>query len=296
MKKSESVNIEKLFVLFYASLLSGIGYLVFQVLVDIFRNQNLEISGNYLGVSSFYLFLLGLIILFFFIKLLKKERLSDFGFDRFKTNDIRFVLLLFSLFFIVSVLSRIITPGFDVWYSTRLRLFDVNTLMKLLVVVVPISIVVEELITRSMIQSFLSKYFGSKASVFVVTVYFTLFHLGWLRESPGLSYSLAILISTLLFSFLAAILYERTKSVILTILFHLMVNSINLIQIFLHKINNPLEMLLWFLWGALFFVFFKRSIKALDISLKALKSKKMNNADIIYLVLISIIPMLLIIL
>lgn len=241
--------------------------------------------------SAMILLLLGLIVIDAFIE---KRRISDYGFKRPQKKDLRLAIMIFALFFPFSMISRVLIPKFDFTYAQQLGL-SYSTFFNFLLFSVPLSIIVEELGTRSLLQSKLNQSFGSRFAIYATAINFTLLHLNW-AYSLGLFDLLAIISTVFFYSIFLVLLFDYTKNIFATMTVHLMLNITSTFQILFHIYNQfSFEAILWSVWGIVFVATLPFAISFLKKAFYGSKGKINGAYQKIMLIIFSLLPILMII-
>lgn len=249
--------------------------------------------SNVLGDYSTYLpSLLSIVILLGFILLDKsaeKRSMSDYGFQTFDSKNLNLILCALLVLFPVSFASRVLLPEFDFWYSNFMPFSNLNILVIFLISSMPLAVIIEELGERALFQSRISKLFGSRAAVYIVTLNFVMLH-SYLLLTAKPEYQLLMLVNWLAYAFMISLIFEYTKSVYSTMLFHFLANLINSIQIFLH-VNLLIipEAVLWSIWAVLFIITLKSIMKTLPYKRWSFTLHGASWVDRFYLLFLSIL-------
>jgi len=279
---------EMLRILFYNSILAGIGYLIFQILSVFLLNFKIILSSDYYQFFIFFLFLLFLVL----DKKASKRPLSDYGIKKPKLEHLKLAVMFFSLLFITTVPSRLFFPEFDSWYAPLSGLTSLGGLTALLLIT-PVFTSSEEISQRGLIQSKLSNIFGSRISLLIVGINFAVLHLSWFWMGGGALNTSLIFLTLLPYSFLAALLFEHSKNIFTTLFFHILTISTSAIQTYWHVTNNlNYEYIFWIIWGLSFIFLFSKSIKYLMSTIKRLKGQKITSDLYIPFIILSIFPIL----
>jgi len=242
-------NIELVKILFFNSLLiTGVTFSV--MLFNIIRPA--AVFGNALYISI--ILLLILIALILFDKKLEKKRLSDYGFQAPKLQQLNFVIYSFLLFFPFAFISRIFTPNFDFWYSDFLSISTLGKFIPFILIHLPLQVVIEEIGIRALFQSRLSKMFGSRAAILTVTLNFVVLHTNVLLMGK-FEYQLVMLLAWLAYSFLLSVVFEYTGSIYFAFALHFLIDIVSSVQTFFH-VNSmlPYEVALWSCWAVLLII------------------------------------------
>ena len=271
-------------ILFYNAIFVGLGSYVIR---NFFHTQYDSVI--------FVLLLLGIVI---FDSIIDKKKLSNYGLKKPTTNDIKFALIIFALFFPVSIASRVLFPDFDAMYAPNLGL-NYSNILQFLIFIVPIAVLIEEIGVRSLFQSKIFSIFGSRLAIYATIINFTLLHFSWFF-SLNLTNFLIVLGTVFAYSIFIAFLFDRTKNILATFLVHILLNAISSLQILFH-INNQVfyELILWSAWGIYFILLAPLAVDFLKSAFNLLKlSKKRtveNLSGKISLVLLSVFSLLVII-
>ena len=217
------------------------------ILLLVFSNSLLililpKLSTFILGLfnlTAIYSLLL-VILLILILKFTTNEKSSFFGFKSLNKNNLK--LAFYALFFLfpVPLIGRILDPSFDSWYTSSYNLSSFLALIYFLINL-PLFIIKEELIERSLIQNYLSKFYKSTVVILVISINFALLHFFLIPNT--IYHSVITVISVFLGSLVISSLYEKTKNVFLTIIVHLLYNFIVFYQIILHNNNNLFALL-----------------------------------------------------
>jgi membrane protease YdiL (CAAX protease family) len=267
-------------ILFYNAIFAGIGI----YLIRTFFNTQ---YNSYV----LFLFLLGLVV---FDCLIERKKLSSYGIKKPRKQDLKFALIIFALFFPISIASRVLFPNFDALYANVLGL-QYSNLFKFLIFSVPIAILIEEVGTRSLFQSKLSSVFNSRFAIYAAIINFTLLHFTWAFSLDLLNFSITVS-TVFIYSIFLALLFDYTKNIFSTIAVHLLVNITSSFQIMFHIYNQfSYEMILWLSWGILFIAFFPQAISFLKNAFITSKGKIKNFSEKILLFLLSAFSLIIII-
>lgn len=230
--------------------------------------------------------LLIVILLIIILKVFSKTKVSFYGIKTPSLKETKLAFLFLFLLFPIPLLGRILDPSFDSWYSSMYNLSSFITILYFLVNL-PLFIIKEELIERSLIQNHLSKYYSSFLAILVISINFAILHYFLI---PNTYYhSFVTIISVFLGSLIIASLFEITKNVFLTMLVHIVYNLTVFYQIILHINNNLLgEIILFTVWGFLFLFTFKKSFNIIKPLFK-FKKQNLTSIDYIFLIFYSVI-------
>ena len=260
--------------------------------VYIARNLNKKIEIGLFNLGAVYSVIITILIIIL-LKFVTKTKLNFYGIKEIPKKDIKLTLYFLFLLFPIPLLGRILDPTFDSWYTS---LFNLSSFLAIIYFLInlPLFVIKEELIERSLIQNYLSKYYSSFTTILVISINFAILHFFLL---PNAYYhSFVTLISVFLGSLIIASLFQITKNVFLTIIIHILYNLIVFYQIILHINNNLMgEIILFSIWGILFLLTFSQSIK----EIKQIFTKKRENLktlDYIFLIFFSIaLPILILV-
>lgn len=247
MRQFKKIELLKL-LLFNSLLFGGSGLLI--LVLNSLGLPNLVGSSYGLLISVLVPFLL--IMLIFLDKTIEKRKISEYGLKPPKPQHLNIIFYSFLAVFPVAFLSRVLTPSFDVWYSSYLPVSNLSSLVPFILIYVPLGVILEEVGERALFQSRLSQLFGSKAAVYVATLNFVALHIPILLLGR-VEYQFVMLLTFLVDSLLLSLIFEYTQSIYSTLLLHFLINLFASIQVFLH-LNSLLvcEVALWSLWAALF--------------------------------------------
>jgi len=266
------MNSQIIRILFYNAIFAGIGI----YLIRTFFNTQ---------YNSYVLFLL-LLGLVFFDCLIGKKKLSAYGIKKPRKQDLKFALMIFAVFFPISIASRVLFPNFDALYANVLGL-QYSSLFKFLIFSVPIVILIEEVGTRSLFQSKLSSVFNRRFAIYAAIINFTLLHFTWAFSLDFLNFSITFS-TVFIYSIFLALLFDYTKNIFSTIVVHILVNITSSFQIIFHIYNQfSYEMILWGLWGILFIAFFPQSISFLKRAFTSSRGKIKTISEKTLLILFS---------
>jgi len=87
---------------------------------------------------------------------------------------------------------------------------------------------IEELLFRGFLQSFIRKQLGSKQAIFITSILFSFFHYS---PEQGLA-NLTIIASLFTLSLFIGFSYEKTKSLATPIIFHSLFNTVNVCNLY----------------------------------------------------------------
>ncbi|MBS3150089.1 CPBP family intramembrane metalloprotease [Candidatus Woesearchaeota archaeon] len=277
------INIKTILLLILANTLITIILPILSSAIAKSLNKKFEIGlFNLPAIYSLIIVILIIILL----KIYSKSKTSFYGIKKLNIKDIKLTFLLLFFLFPIPLLGRILDPSFDSWYTSQYNIFSFLAILYFLINL-PIFIIKEELIERSLIQNHLSKYYSSLITILVVSINFAILHFFLIPNSYY--HSFITLASVFLGSLIIVSLYEITKNVFLTMIIHIIYNLTVFYQIILHINNNLLgEIILFTIWGLLFLFTFKKSfnlIKPLFIS----KKQKLSTADYSFLIFYAIL-------
>ena len=124
------------------------------------------------NLTAIYSLLL-VILLILILKFTTNEKSSFFGFKSLNKNNLK--LAFYALFFLfpVPLIGRILDPSFDSWYTSSYNLSSFLALIYFLINL-PLFIIKEELIERSLIQNYLSKFYKSTVVILVISINFAI--------------------------------------------------------------------------------------------------------------------------
>ncbi|NYZ78831.1 CPBP family intramembrane metalloprotease [Candidatus Micrarchaeota archaeon] len=250
------------------------------------------ISNILSGYSGYVVSLVPPVILLGFIfldKFIEKGRMSDYGFRSFNLHHLDLILYALLILFPISFASRVLLPGFDFWYSDFMPFSNLSILVIFLIFAMPLAVITEELGERALFQSRISKFFGSNTAVYVVTLNFVILHTPLLLTAKP-EYQLLMLVNWLAYAFMISLIFEYTKSVYSTILFHFLANLINSIQMFLH-VNLMLipEAVLWSVWATLFIITLRSIVRELSRKRRSPSLHEISWMQKFYLLFLSIL-------
>jgi len=267
-------------ILFYNAIFAGIGTYIIR---NFFHTQ--------FDSLIFLLLLLAFIVVDSFID---KKKLSDYGLKKPKKDDIKFALIIFALFFPLSIASRVLFPDFDAMYAPSLGL-DYSNILQFLIFIVPVAVLIEEIGVRSLFQSKMFSIFGSRLAIYATIINFTLLHFSWFF-SLNLTNFLIVLFTVFAYSIFIAFLFDRTKNILATFFVHILLNTVSSLQILFHISNQIFyELILWSVWGIYFILLAPLAADFLKSTFNLSKKKTIENlSGKISLVLLSIFSLLVI--
>jgi len=231
----KAFKLSYLILILFGSLLYFEGFLTYYLSVYIKNNYFLALI----------MLLIALLILFLYKFLSKGTIRKNFSF-----KNANLVLVVVGLVFPLALIGRLLNPEFDLIYGTLNNLKSFLLLLSFSALTLLV-VIKEEIIQRLLLQEKISDILGSLAAVLIVPINFSLYHFGFYIQF-GIKTAIIAVISILITSILIALLFEKTKSILLAALTHFLINFIILFQIFLSLNNYYLELILWFLWGILF--------------------------------------------
>ncbi|MFH1409685.1 MAG: type II CAAX endopeptidase family protein [Nanoarchaeota archaeon] len=203
--------------------------------------------------SSFELFSVIIIIILVVIAIIGNKR-QAVGIQCFRTwkTFIHGLALLFP----VSLIARVSYPGFDAIYAPQMGVGTIAGVIALLWVM-PILVLKEELFERSLNQSVLSTHFGRIPAIIALSLNFAFFHLLFVSWS----FDLIIFATIFLGSIVMALAYEKSKSILVTLLIHLIYNVLLVFQTFWHATGYVIqEYVFWIGYGIFFSFYAKKAI------------------------------------
>lgn len=230
--------------------------------------------------------ILMLVLLILLDKSLENRNLSEYGFRIPKLQNFNFIFYSFLLFFPFAFVSRLFTPNFDFWYSDYLSISNLVTFIPF-ILLLPLGVIIEELGMRALFQSRLSKMFGSRAAILVVTLNFIVLHTRVLLMAK-FEYQLVMLFAWLAYSFLLSAVFEYTASIYPTLALHFLLDLVSSIQVLLHANSmQTYEVVLWSCWAALFVLNIKNIIEFLPRKIKTLIRAEIPSQYQLYLYVVS---------
>ena len=248
----------------------------------------LRIPLRFPGATPFMFLLVSILILFLY-KFFEKKPWKEYGLQKLKKKDFLFSMYFLFLLFPIAFLGRILDPGFDAWYAQQSNLFTFSGLL-LSLLLMPLFVIKEEIFERSLIQSKISKHYGSVITGIAVSVNFAFMHFYITQDMQHVA---ATVISVFFGSFVLVFLYEATHNIFATIFTHLLYNLLVVIQIYLHvKEYFVFEIIFWIVFGILFFLTFKycwAEIKKMIMQKKTV----LSFFDWVFLIVFSALPLLL---
>lgn len=212
------------------------------------------------GLNPFYqIILFGLILVLF--NFVEKKKYSETGFVGFKKEHFKLALFVLGILIPIAAISRIVDPTFDAWYGQLEPRFWTMAGVLTFIPVIFFSVIKEEILERSLIQSRLKSY-GPMLAALLTCINFGFAHIFYypgLFSQPVVMFHLAIIyITVFLGSLMIALLYESTRNIWLTMIVHLLYNWIFIFQTYWHLTNIKFELIFWTFGSILFlFVIFK---------------------------------------
>lgn len=278
------INIKGILILILAN--SLITFILPILSSEIAKSLHKKFEIGLFNLTAIYSLLIVIILIIIILKIFTKSKTSFYGIKSPSLKDTKLAFLLLFFLFPIPLLGRIIDPSFDSWYSSMYNLSSFITILYFLINL-PLFIIKEELIERSLIQSHLSKYYSSFITILVISINFAILHFFLI---PNTYYhSFVTIISVFLGSLIIASLFEITKNVFLTMLIHIIYNLTVFYQIILHINNNLLgEIILFTVWGFLFLFTFKKSFNIIKPLFK-FKKQNLTSIDYIFLIFYSVI-------
>ena len=234
------------------------------------------IDLSYLGM--FFIRLIFLILSFYLFNLLFHRNSKKISINfTFNKNILVYSL---SLLFFVALFGRILAPTFDNFVYPTFSNWS-------FIIPALIAILLEEISYRGVFQSILQNTVPFFLVLFVLSINFTLGHLGWLNVVG--TYNLIIqLITVFLATALLIFVFYLTKSILMTFLIHLLINALTIFQIYLHMNYPVIELIFWVVWGIFALFFVKYSLNWITTELKK-HFKRVNfnkNSTLLYILLI----------
>jgi len=246
---------------------------------------------HYLHIkSNAWFYLLVPVVMLILYKLISKEKWKDYGIKNLNSKNIKLGFYFLFALFPIALIGRLLDPSFDVWYAQQNNLLVFSGLISMSMFMV-LYVIKEELFERSLIQSKLSRSYGSFLTAIIVSINFALLHFYFPRV--GLNHVVATVISVFFGSLVIVLLYEITKSLFTTIITHLVYNVIIIWQMFLHANNMILaEVLFWVVFGILFALTYKKVVG----EIKKIKIKvKLGYLDWVFiLIFVLVLPLVMI--
>ncbi|USN53468.1 MAG: CPBP family intramembrane metalloprotease [Candidatus Nomurabacteria bacterium] len=208
------------------------------------------------------------------------------GFEALPKNTVSSIGLFIALSFPIALLGRLIVSDFDAWYANGAGLLSWAGVGAFVVTLV-FSVLKEELLQRFM-QRMLMEHLSNLSIAIVMASSFALAH-----YFTPVAYGVSSVVSVAFIAFLLAVLYLRTKNILVTFFFHFCFNLIITIQISLHARGDGVgEFLLWSLWGLAFLWTLKPAWKALRESL-SFSSSDLQPKTLVFLTLFGfLLPLL----
>ncbi len=239
--------------------------------------------------------LLVLLILLVFLILdsfLFRRKLKEYGVSKLTWNHTKIALFMFAFFFIFSVLTRILLPEFDFWYARALGITTLSA-VKSMILFLPLSILVQNIMIRMLLQPKLEHLYGSKIAIIMVALIMAIIHIPFHSTNINLLFHLSIFLTVFVYSIFIGLLFSYTKNIFPVILVHLLVDFVGVLQIFFHATNLFYEAVLWSIWGIIFFVFSSRTVKTIkEMTKTAWKNKTIGISDMIYLLIILLVSVI----
>ena len=230
------------------------------------------------------------VILFLIIyKFIDKKDFSYYGLRKFNLNDIKKAYYILTLLFPVSLIARLIDGSFDIWYASQI---GINNLTSVIVIsaFMPLFLIKEEIIERSLIQIKLNKYYGKLLTVIAIGINFGLLHFYFTNN--GQNHVIASAIFVIFGGIILAVLFEITKNLFLSIGVHTIYNVLIIVQIYLHLYNGIYEMIFWVILMFLFLLSFKKSSLLIKDIFDKKNIKKFSFIEMIVLIIFILFPIL----
>jgi membrane protease YdiL (CAAX protease family) len=236
-----------------------------------FAREPFSLPNRVAGVTLVHVFLLlaALGVVLVFLLVLRRSPAWVIG-SLPKPADWRALGLTLAFVFPVAFIGRLIVPDFDAWYADRSG-FLVPALLGASLLSITLAVVKEELLERVLQRALLDAYSPLVVSL-AVALQFGVAH----YFSEPFRFGLASALSVIPVAFVLALLYAKTRSLIMSLAFHLIFNAVVVLQIILHaKMNTVGESLLWAAWGVAWLVtirpawgFFRNAVKGPRIHTK----------------------------
>jgi len=285
------INLKTILLIIFANSLITLVLPYLSLLIS--KNLNKTYELGFFNLVALYSLII-VILLIFIYKLSSKNKFEFYGFKEITKKDFKLTFILISFLFPIPLLGRLLDPSFDPWFVS---LYNLGSYVAILYFIInlPIYLIKEELIERSLIQNYLSKNYSNILTILVISINFAILH--FILIPNTLYHSVITVISVFLGSLIIASLYELTKNVFLTILTHLIYNFVVFYQIILHNDKNMLgESILFIVWGIFFLFTFTKAIQVLK-PLFRFKQENLKIADYIFLILFSVVlPIILLLL
>ncbi len=200
------------------------------------RISSLGLIHLFLVITAIAVLLLGLITL--------RRPISWLVGPKPKRSDWHALWINLAFVFPIPLIGRLLVPSFDAWYAEGSG-FLVPGILGGALVSIALAVTKEELLERLLQRTLLDSYGPLVVSV-TVACQFGIAH--FFREP--LAYGLASVFSVIPVAFLLSFLYAKTRSLIISLSFHLLFNALVITQIILHAKGNAVgELVLWIAWG-----------------------------------------------
>ena len=277
------INLKTILLIIFANSLITLVLPYLSLLIS--KNLNKTYELGFFNLVALYSLII-VILLIFIYKLSSKNKFEFYGFKEITKKDFKLTFILISFLFPIPLLGRLLDPSFDPWFVS---LYNLGSYVAILYFIInlPIYLIKEELIERSLIQNYLSKNYSNILTILVISINFAILH--FILIPNTLYHSVITVISVFLGSLIIASLYELTKNVFLTILTHLIYNFVVFYQIILHNDKNMLgESILFVIWGIFFLFTFTKAIQVLK-PLFRFKQENLKITDYIFLIFFSVV-------
>ncbi|MBU0980513.1 MAG: CPBP family intramembrane metalloprotease [Nanoarchaeota archaeon] len=204
----------------------------------------LKQPGGLIMQQMFYIIVVFFII--FALKTIKNESFSGLGYRRPRKQDWMSGLYALLLLFPIAFIARLVDPSFDIWYASLQGLGTMAGVM-IFISTLPFFALKEELLTR-FVQTRLRGY-GSMIAVIAVSINFGALHL---FIAPGATYhGIISAVSVGIGAIFLAVLFEKTRNILVMTAVHMVFNAIITFQIFFH-VATKWEWAFWTVYGILF--------------------------------------------
>jgi len=216
------MNTQIIRILFYNTILAGLGTYIIRKFFDTQYNSLVLL-----------VLLVGLVV---FDSLFDKKNFGAYGIKLPTKENLKLAVIIFSIFFPLSIATRVLFPNFDAEYAMPLGLNYPN-LLQFLIFLVPVGIFTEEIAMRSLFQSKLSSNFNSRFAIYATIINFAFLHFTWAFVVNLTNFT--IIMSTVFFySIFLVLLFDYTKNIFSTIIVNLLVNIFSALQIVFHIYNQ----------------------------------------------------------
>lgn len=237
----------------------------------------LMIALNFRFVSMIYLIPAAAVLILFDYAANRKKFRGVFKAD-FALKDVFYA---FALTFPFAFVARLIIPEADFLYERMINSGIVNIAYSVF-----IAALFFELVHRILLQNKLTYIYNRSAAFFVSAFAFTFVDMD-LIFSKNMLFAAVFVIAVIGYSLLASLLFQR-HGFMPVMVYHLILNYLLVVQIFLHIKGFDLEAIFWAVWFLLFLATYKRWLNLVKDIMKNAREARFD----LFAVLISVTPII----